>query len=46
MKVLLLYDYLPSPARLATQGYLLHQGLEELGISVHSPHFDSAREKE
>ena len=46
MKVLILYDYPPSPAGLATQGNLMHKGLEELGIDVHSVHFESAQEKE
>jgi starch synthase len=46
MKVLVLYDYPPSPAGLATQGSLLHKGLQELGVDVHSAHFESAQEKE
>jgi len=46
MKVLVLYDYPASPAGLATQGSLLHRGLEELGIQVYSAHFESAQEKE
>jgi glycosyltransferase involved in cell wall biosynthesis len=46
MKVLVLYDYPASPAGLATQGNLLHRGLEELGVDVYSVHFESAQEKE
>jgi len=46
MKILLLYDYPPSPAGLATQGQLLHKGLEEIGIEVFSVNFESAQEKE
>ncbi len=46
MKVLILYDYPPPPAGLATQGDLLHRGLQELGIDAHSVHFESAQEKE
>ena len=46
MKVLLLYDYPASPAGLATQGSLLHKGLQEMGIDVHSVHFESGQEKE
>ena len=46
MKVLLLYDYPASPGGLATQGQLLHRGLDELGVDVHSVHFESAQEKE
>ncbi|MBN1796245.1 MAG: glycosyltransferase family 4 protein [Sedimentisphaerales bacterium] len=46
MKVLIMYDYPPSPAGLATQGHLMHRGLDELGVDVHSVHFESAQEKE
>ena len=46
MKVLVLYDYPPSPVGLTTQGNLMHKGLEEMGIDVHSVHFESAQEKD
>jgi starch synthase len=46
MKVLVLYDYPPSPAGLATQGDLLYRGLKEIDVEVHPAHFESPQEKE
>ncbi len=46
MKVLVLYDYPPSPGGLATQGDMLYKGLLEMGVDAHAVHFESAQEKE
>jgi starch synthase len=46
MKVLVLYDYPPPPAGLATQGDLLFKGLKEIGVDAHAAHFESSQEKE
>ena len=46
MKVLVIYDYPPSPGGLATQGDLLYRGLKEMGIEAHAANFESAQEKE
>lgn len=46
MKVLVLYEYPPPPAGLATQGDLLYQGLLETGVDVHAVNLTSSEEKE
>jgi glycosyltransferase involved in cell wall biosynthesis len=46
MKVLVLYDYPPSPGGLATQGDLLYRGLKDIGVDTFPANFESAQEKE
>ncbi len=46
MKVLVLTEYPPSAAGLATQGELFCRGLVEAGVDVHPVHFESPQEKE
>jgi len=46
MKVLVLYDYPPSPGGLPTQGDLLFRGLKELGVDAQAVHLEAAQEKE
>jgi starch synthase len=46
MKVLVLTEYPPSAAGLATQGELFCRGLSEIGVDVHPVHFESPQEKE
>ncbi len=46
MKLLLLYDYPPSPGGLATQGALLLRGLRAIGVEVHAVHYEADVEKE
>ncbi|WP_069659760.1 glycosyltransferase family 4 protein [Arcticibacter eurypsychrophilus] len=46
MKVLVLYDYPPTPGGLATQGDLLYKGLLKLGIDAHACNVASDIEKE
>jgi alpha-maltose-1-phosphate synthase len=46
LKILIMYEYPPLPAGLATQGDLLYRGLCELGVDVFPVHYHSAAEKE
>jgi starch synthase len=46
MRVLLLYDYPASPSGLATQGSLLYQGLQEIGVEVFAVNCEAGQEKE
>jgi glycosyltransferase involved in cell wall biosynthesis len=46
MKVLVLTEYPPSAAGLATQGQLFCRGLSDIGVDVHPVHFESPQEKE
>jgi glycosyltransferase involved in cell wall biosynthesis len=46
VKVLVLTEYPPSAAGLATQGQLLCEGLREIGVEAYPVHFESPQEKE
>ncbi len=46
MRVLLLYEYPPPPAGLATQGQLLYRGLLEIGVDAQAVNLSSPEEKE
>ena len=46
MRALLLYEYPPPPAGLATQGHLLYRGLRELDLDCLPVHLTGALQKE
>jgi alpha-maltose-1-phosphate synthase len=46
VRVLVLTEYPPSAAGLATQGDLFCRGLRDVGVDVHPVHFESPQEKE
>lgn len=46
MKILMLYEYPPPPAGLATQGHLLFRGLNEIGIECLPAHRAANLQKE
>lgn len=46
MKILVLYEYPPSPGGLSMQGHYLYRGLQEIGEDVYPVHAQSAKEKE
>lgn len=46
MRILMLYEYPPPPAGLATQGDLLYRGLSEIGVDVLPAHWSGNLQKE
>ena len=46
MRILVLYEYPPPPAGLATQGALLHRGLREIGVECAPAHRTGSLQKE
>ena len=46
MRILILFEYPPPPAGLATQGALLHRGLREIGVECAPAHRSGSLQKE